>query len=159
MTETRRRQSRLLLALAVFSLGCYWCSQCATSASAEPGIELKRGQPKSQESPKAQVKVLLKERLVALRELADMIGNSGNTAEIFRANLAVLYAEFELCDNDRERLAVLERVVAAAKQFEAHIGDAGVTVSANTRIRARLSRIDAELGLERFKAALKGPAK
>lgn len=157
MKLTQCRLGRMLgVVIALIACSNEWFPQ-QSQAAVVHNTEIR---PESFDSDaEARVKTLLKERLAALRELGDVIARTGNTTEIFRARLAVLYAELEVCEADRERLAVLQETVAAAKQFEAHLENASAAVSANTRLRARLTRIDAELGLERFKASLKAPAK
>lgn len=107
------------------------------------------------------VKALLKERLETLRTLAHQIGeaykaNDGAVSfkHVYDANLMVLNAELELCDSQTDRIAILEKIFSAAKDYEAHIRE-GVQsggVASSALVKAKIARLDAEIALERAKA-------
>ncbi|MFO0809040.1 MAG: hypothetical protein U0746_10480 [Gemmataceae bacterium] len=112
------------------------------------------------------VKELLAERLAAVRqiheELTRAFGLGATTSEgLHQAHLAVLNAELDLCESHKDRVAVLEKIVAAARAYEARSAK-GVDISsapALARARAKVARLDAEINLQRAKADASAPAK
>ncbi len=99
---------------------------------------------------------LLEERLATLREVASLtkklyeVGMS-SLSEVTRANRALLEAELELCQTDKERIAVLEKMVAQAKLLEEDTGrrfDAGVATHLET-LEAKAGRLEVQIALER----------
>jgi hypothetical protein len=101
---------------------------------------------------------LLKERLATLRELSAVTRSAylhGNAkfAEVSQAHALLVKAELELCDSDKERLAVHEKAVTAARELEnqtSHMHKAGLTTQASV-LAARAARLHAEIDLERAK--------
>jgi hypothetical protein len=101
---------------------------------------------------------LLKERLETLREVAKLASEAyksggGSFADVREAMRQVLEAELEQCTTDKERIAVLEKVVADAKKWEGFAEEsvkAGV-VPARTALKARADRLQAEIALERLR--------
>lgn len=70
------------------------------------------------------------------------------------AQKALLLAELELCDSDKERVAVLEKVVALTKEFEKNAIQRykDGTVPQADALMAAVNRLEAEIALERAKA-------
>src|SRR5207253_2360005 len=102
---------------------------------------------------------LLKERLAALRALAEMATNDYRTGKVSfdrvqQAVGAVLRAELELSESDKERVTILEKMVTQAKGYEDSALEryrAGA-VSQSEVLMARAARLEAEIALERMKA-------
>jgi hypothetical protein len=101
---------------------------------------------------------LLKERLAILKEIAaetEKAFKSGamQAERLIEANEAVLKAELDLCKSDKERIAVLEKLVTTAKQreeqFERLVKLAAIPNSA--LLKSKVSRLEAEIALERAK--------
>ena len=72
---------------------------------------------------------------------------------VVEANQVVGKAQLDLCETNAERVAVLERMLAQAKDFEKSVAEL-VKVAATpktTLLKARLSRLDIEVALERAK--------
>src|SRR5262245_47733372 len=104
----------------------------------------------------SRLKALLGERLAILREVASRTaeahrGGHASFAEVFEANQAVCKAELDACETDRERVAVLEKLLADAKEYErraAAQAKAGA-VPAGGALKAKVTRLDVEIALER----------
>lgn len=102
---------------------------------------------------------LLKERVVALRALAeqstkDYQGGKVPFDRVHQAAQALLLARLELCESDRERIMVLEEGVALAKEYEKvttqrYKSGAG---PASDPLQATAGRLQAEIALERARA-------
>lgn len=114
----------------------------------------------------SKVKALLTERLATVRDIHDQesrsFGQGAATSQgVHQAHLAVLNAELDLCESNKDRLAVLGRIVTAAKEYEARVSTAvaASTASSNAKARAKVARLDAEINLERAKADASTPAK
>jgi outer membrane protein TolC len=119
--------------------------------------------PRSPEGGKqageAKVRALLKERLAILKTIAqetDKFAETGRITpeEIVQAKLAVLKAELDLCQSDRERVAVYGRIVAHYQDLENVLQTrvAAGQVPRFAALRARADRLEAEANLERTKA-------
>src|SRR5262249_8036979 len=120
---------------------------------------LAAGGMRAEEAKDSRLKELLKEKVAALKEaaaLAEKAHQSGAAPleQVQQANRAVLDAELELCDTDKERVAVLEKIVALTKQQEeqARELEKKSALPAGAVIAARVRRIDAEIALERARA-------
>jgi hypothetical protein len=109
---------------------------------------------------------LQKERLATLRELAKMAtdayqkGGTGSYLEVQRVIRQLLEAELEQCGSEKERVAILEKFVAAAKDLEKHaaaLHKAGVT-SPRTVLEAKADRLQVEIALERARGRVSAPA-
>jgi hypothetical protein len=102
---------------------------------------------------------LQKERLNILREQAAITekafkaGNIGAT-QFLQATLAVLNAERELCETAKDRLLVLEKIIAITKDMETMVLAAARAgnVSRSDVLDAKLTRIEAEIALVREKS-------
>jgi hypothetical protein len=124
----------VLVAFAAAAVG-YWAAQpLALAASGKDG----------------RLSALLQERLTALRE-ASAATNQGyhagreSLADVITANQAVRSAELELCGTDKERIAILEKRIAAQQ-----VG-LGVVPTSNI-LKAKVNRLDMEIAMERAKS-------
>lgn len=116
--------------------------------------------------PEPKLKTLQKERLAVLRTIAEQMTLAYRSGDIRwvgvrEANGKVLLAELDLCDTDKERLAILEKIVKAAKEYEAEVakmiqGDQG---SVRTGLKAKADRLDAEIALERLRLKIESESK
>jgi len=63
----------------------------------------------------------------------------------------VRHAELDLCDTSKERVAVLEKMLAEAKDYEKTIFQQVESggAQASTALKAKVSRLDVEIALER----------
>jgi outer membrane protein TolC len=109
---------------------------------------------------------LLTERLAVAREVAALMEKgfrigAASFTQVHEANLAVLRAELDLCERDKDRIAVLEKFVAAMKRFEEamtkllQVGQA----SPVEVLKAKLGRLEAEIALERARVKAGDPTK
>jgi outer membrane protein TolC len=105
------------------------------------------------------VRELLKERLAAATEIYNsslerMKVGVASPGEVHEARRAMLRAQLDLCESDKERVAVMEQCVEGAKEqekiFRALI-NAGLLPPIDAR-KAEISRLEAEIELERMKA-------
>jgi len=102
---------------------------------------------------------LLKERLAILKELVTLtrsayMAGTGTFADLRKANVSLLRAELELCESEKERIAVHEKAVASARDAErvaAQLHKSGSGTQA-ALLAARAERLDAEIALERARA-------
>lgn len=106
----------------------------------------------------AKIKQLLKERLSVLNEVVAVTTTgyqAGRTdyQEVFDAQQAVCKAEFELCETDAERIAVLEKRLALAKQGVEHMKRKleAALVSKTNLLKALAEQLKIEVALERLK--------
>ena len=118
--------------------------------------------PPAKDQPKgvARVRELQKERLALLRQLADQLavankGGETSVAAVLEARRDVLAAELELCETHKERLAVLEKALELAKEIETNTDRAvqAHTVPGSHLLKVRANRLQAEIELEKEKAA------
>jgi hypothetical protein len=117
--------------------------------------------PKKVDYKKADAKLddLLKQRLATLRALADQTTKDYKAGRVsfervHHAAQALLHAELELCSSDKERIAVLEKIVAEAKGYETNAVErykSGAAPSSDA-LMATASRLEAEIALERAKS-------
>ena len=106
---------------------------------------------------------LATERLAVVREIAKLSteaykAGAGSYDEVAEARRMMLQAELETCDSAKERITVLEKVVAEAKKTEelaAHFS-AARQASARTALKAKADRLHAEIALEKAKAEAAG---
>lgn len=104
------------------------------------------------------VTALLKERLTTLREVETLTQNlfrSGRVSfdAVVQATTAALEAELDLCQTQKERVAVLEKALDVAKDGEAHAKAAVETARApvSDALKAKANRLKVEIALERAK--------
>src|SRR5262249_3058086 len=112
------------------------------------------------------LKKLLHERLAVLRDMADLARQAhaqgaASYEQVHRAERAVLDAELDVCETDKERIVVLEKIVAAARDFENHVIKAsqGGTVPPSAVAKARVARLEGEIALERARLKAGEPTK
>jgi multidrug efflux pump subunit AcrA (membrane-fusion protein) len=109
------------------------------------------------------LKELLKQRLAAVRALvkgatADHEAGKVSFERVHQARRALLHARLELCETDKERIALLEEAAALGKQHEEHAAQrykAGAAPQSDV-LMAAAARLQAEIALERAKS--KAPA-
>jgi hypothetical protein len=115
---------------------------------------------KAEEPPKdSQLKELRKQRLAILKEVASQskealrIDPSVSPSEVSVANRAVFQAELELCDTDKQRVAVLEGWLISAKDWENYVERLHTSKSVASRevLRAKVERLEVEIALQQVK--------
>jgi Barrel-sandwich domain of CusB or HlyD membrane-fusion len=113
-----------------------------------------------QDKSDAKLKELLKERLATLRSLVKLVTaeyQSGKVSmdRVHQATTAMLQAQLELCESDKERIAVLEEGAALAKGEEKMAMQRYQTgnASQSDALMATAARLEAEIALERAKTA------
>ncbi|MBI3821310.1 MAG: hypothetical protein HY289_01375 [Planctomycetes bacterium] len=145
--------------LPVLLLGVVLAGGASTFPANEPAAVSKTAQAKSK------LKELLKERLATLRELVK-VSTAGYEAgkvpfeRVHHAMMEMLRAELESSDSDKDRIAVLEKIVAQAKgneQSALQRYKAGA-VTQSDALMAAAARLEAEIALERVKSNI-APAK
>jgi hypothetical protein len=115
----------------------------------------------------SKLKDLLKERLATTREFARLVGQrfknrDGTLEEMMEATRILLEAELDVCDSDKERIAILDKFLAAARENEriaTNLNKAGQGRE-STALKAKTDRLQVEIALERtkVKAAVKPAA-
>jgi RNA polymerase sigma factor (sigma-70 family) len=115
--------------------------------------------PTTDNAPKDKVKALLKEKLTIVMQRAEMtarLAQLGGTSqeELANANLRVFAVELELCETDKERVAVHEKIVKIYTTLEemARRSEKNAVASHEEALEATMKRLDAEIALERAKA-------
>jgi hypothetical protein len=106
----------------------------------------------------SRLKDLLKERLALAKEFAVQTETGYKTGsvpmtQLLLAKEAVFKAELDLCESDKERLAVLEKMVALTKEHEEVVAKMIQSGGLPNRalVEAKLKRLEAEIALERPK--------
>jgi hypothetical protein len=157
MTNSKIRPAALTatMLLLMIALGCWFLSSPALKAQA-------LGQPGAQAPD---LNALQKERLTTVRDIAKLAAEAykaglGSYDEVREAAQMVLQAELEQCASDKERVAVLQKFVAQAKQLEDHAAQLSKTGQAPTRtaLKAKAERLQAEISLQRAAANAAGQA-
>jgi hypothetical protein len=123
-------------------------------------------QPGDRAAQDARLQALLKERLAILRDMAATLKEqykSGVASHemVQQAELRVSRAELDLCETDKERVAVHEKIVDIMKENEKRIAQlrkAGA-VSEGEMAETKLKRLDAEIDLERARTKAASPSK
>ena len=111
------------------------------------------------DSKDTQVKKLLREKVATLKEIAatvNKIYQRGDYSldQVYLANLAVHRAELDLCDSDKERIPILEKMLEDAKAQEKAVLSAIGWMATDTPIlHAKVDRLNIEIALERARAA------
>jgi hypothetical protein len=142
MFTSRTRLSGIALVLLCTTVGGIWYGFA---------FEPRAGAEQPKES---KVKALLKERLAILRELAANTTKgykqgSVSMKEVHEANETVLQAELELAETREERIPILEKFVAEAKNHEEHVAPAAKQGQPVPLLEAKAHRLKAEIALER----------
>jgi len=112
-----------------------------------------------QDAKASKLKELLKERHATLQEVASQTKAAArrdpnvSLAQVNEADRAVYQAELELCDTDKERVAVLERMLAAAREWEKFSEEMVKSGLAAPReiLKAKAARLEVEIAWERAK--------
>ena len=122
--------------------------------------------PNQPNQPSKKVRALQEERLATLKEIAaewEKVFRAGRALyeDVLQARLMVLRAQLELCDSDRERVAVHEKIVALAKETEEMqtLRYQAARLSHSDLLMAKANRLEAEVALERAKAKAAAPQK
>jgi outer membrane protein TolC len=159
-TASRRPAVVSLLLLAGLIVWSVSTSLASVAGAAPPSRD---GAPKAKGT---RLKGLLTERLAVAREAAALAdkaytAGTGSFTQVQEANLAVLNAELDLCERDKDRIPVLEKFVAAMKRFEEYVaqGHKAGARSSGEVLKAKLARLEAEIALERVKAKAGDPTK
>ena len=104
------------------------------------------------------VKALLKERHATLQAIASQTteqykAGAASVLQLAEANRAARNAELDLCDTDQERVAVLEKMLAEAKEYEkrAEQQHQAGSIPFTAALKARADRLEVEIALERAK--------
>jgi tetratricopeptide (TPR) repeat protein/thiol-disulfide isomerase/thioredoxin len=112
------------------------------------------------------IRALQEVRSATLKEIAaekeKAFGAGRTTAEdVLQSRLLVLRAELELCNSNRERVAVHEKIVAVAKEIEDTLASyyKAQRLSHSDLLTVKANRLEAEVALERAKAKAAGPQK
>ena len=134
----------VLLAWAAFSAG----------HSAVAGQDRGRAQDTG-----TKIKELQKERLDAVRVMvkqdeARLRSGQALPDEVLAANKMLAEAELDVCESDKDRIAVLEKLLVRARDTEKLAGGFAKTGQGreSTALRARAERLRFEIALERAKA-------
>jgi RNA polymerase sigma factor (sigma-70 family) len=112
----------------------------------------------------AKLRALLKERLAAVQTHAERVRllnkqGAASQEEVKQADLRVYKAELDLCDTPQQRIAVLEKSAKVYEEVEDHttaLARQGAA-SSGAVIEAKLSRLEAQIAVEREKAKLATP--
>jgi RNA polymerase sigma factor (sigma-70 family) len=122
--------------------------------------------PEDRPTTESKVRTLLKERLAAVRQLADRVKElhkrgAAAVEAVRQADLRVFKAELELCETDKERVAVHEKIVRVFKDVEDRVAQLHKqgTAAEGEVLEAKLNRLDAEIALERARSAVATPGK
>src|SRR5262245_28784741 len=106
----------------------------------------------------SKVKALLKDRLTVLQQVVDLVsvayrGGRVPLSKVIEAQQAASKAEFDLCETDAERIAVLEKRLALAKQQVEVVQRMARSAEVNTTdlLKARAKQLKIEVALERLK--------
>jgi RNA polymerase sigma factor (sigma-70 family) len=128
--------------------------------------ETKEKPPEGRAGNNPKLRALLRERLEALRKGADRVkqlhkDNAASQGAVREANLRVYKAELDLCDTTAERVAVLEKIAKVYKETEDQFSQLQKRGGASEdEVReATISRLEAEIALEREKVKLAAPPK
>jgi tetratricopeptide (TPR) repeat protein/thiol-disulfide isomerase/thioredoxin len=123
-------------------------------------------EPQKRADANSKVRALQEERLATLKEIAAEWENVFRHSrcppeDVWQAKLLVLRAELELCDSDRERVAIHEKIVALAKETEETRASQykAQRLSHSDLLTAKANRLEAEVALERAKAKAAAPKK
>jgi hypothetical protein len=122
------------------------------------------GQTRDAPSGETKVRALLKERAETLKQIVEEIEKAHKAKgalsmdDVLQARLAYYHAELDLCDTDKERIPVLEKMLGLAKESERMVSsrfEMGA-VPHTAVLAARVNRLEAEIALERAKAGRQG---
>jgi outer membrane protein TolC len=157
---------RFILGLALLFVCCALWFRPGSSpevSAAEPTRSSSLAQTDAKDS---KLKGLLRERLATLRDVGDQTtkeyqSGRGSFDRVHQALRMLLDAELELCDTDKERVTILEKVVEHSKEFEKYATErvrAGVA-STSDALMAKAGRLEVEITLERARAKVSAKSK
>jgi hypothetical protein len=119
------------------------------------------GPPGGRAGDDAKLRGLLQERLKAVRTLAERAKQlhkqgAATQEEVRQADLRVYKAELDLCDTAKERVVVLEKIAKVYEEVEDHLTALAKQGAASSEsvIEAKLSRLEAQIAVERERAKL-----
>ncbi len=143
------RESRLAaLGIAALVIGGGVAAWCGTSPRAVAA-----------EDRDTKLKALLKERHAILEQAAEAVRASfqngrASYRQVAEANRDALRAELDLCETDKARVAVLEKLVAEARNSEAiaQADHKAARASFADTLKATADRLEAEIALERARS-------
>jgi hypothetical protein len=121
-------------------------------------MAMRKGGGAKPEVKDSKLKELQKERLATTREFARLVGQrfknrDGTLEEMMEATRILLEAELDVCDSDKERIAILEKFLGAARENEriaTNLNKAGQGRE-STALKAKTDRLQVEIALERAK--------
>lgn len=113
----------------------------------------------AQVSQSSKVRNLQEQRLATLRDLVTITREHYNNGEVssdelLSATRQEMEAELDLCASNKERIAVLERVLAGARALEEQAGKlaANKLLSKRSLLKATADRLQQEILLEQARA-------
>jgi RNA polymerase sigma factor (sigma-70 family) len=133
-------------------------STASAQFATQPIENSKDGQAAGQPPPESKVRELQKERIAALKQIrADKETNvqsgTGPIEDVLQAQAAVLRAELEMCESDKETTKLLGEIVAVAKELE-KCAEQRFNAGRLPRydlLAVKVNRLEAEIALERAK--------
>jgi RNA polymerase sigma factor (sigma-70 family) len=126
-----------------------------------------KDKPGGDQPPKEdKVKTLLNERLAISKSILEVTlhgHKAGNvsTEQVLQAQLRVFKAELDLCETDKQRIDLHEKIVAALKSIEEDVLKLNRVAAASEGavLEARLNTLEAQIALERLRAKAATPPK
>jgi hypothetical protein len=112
----------------------------------------------------ARIDALLADRLATLKQIAEAVKTQQSAGlrtpdQMYAASQAVNAAELDMAQNEQQRIAVLDRMLAEAKSYESlSHSPAALAIDQNAPLRAKAARLDVEIALERERLAAGGAA-
>jgi RNA polymerase sigma factor (sigma-70 family) len=121
----------------------------------------KEAPPASGAGDDSKLRGLLQERLTAVQTLAERVKRlhtqgTASQGDVSQAELRVYKAELDLCETTKDRITVLEKIAKVYTEMEDHTAALAKqgAASSESLIEAKLSRLEAEIAVEREKAKL-----
>jgi len=128
------------------------CGSIGIGSAVSPRVEAADGTD-------ARIQALLKERRAALQEIASATAKEyesglASPTELREADKAVLRAELDLCETDKERVAVVEKIlrIAQAQEREANEAVKAGRAFPKDALKSKAGRLGVEIEWERAKA-------
>ena len=170
MLPVRRSSVVSILAFAVAFCGCDERPSQQAAAPAPQASPTKKAASPDLKRATADAESRLRELLIERKQILEMMVRTAEARmetggadyeEIRKLKKDLLYAELDLCSTPAERIVVREKIVQLAKEQEDYARDL-VAVGKLSKIgaaKARLPRLEAEIGLLREKLAVKSQRK
>jgi outer membrane protein TolC len=128
-------------------------------APASPQDRVKPSRKERIEESAKKVKELQKERIAALKEMANIIAaqfqrGQGSFEEVLEARLLVHKAELDASEKESDRITLYKNIVDELKKLEAAADDRfkAARGSQTSLLKVKARRLEAEIDLERAKA-------